>query len=102
MRAKIIEDCAGIGQGDTPTLTQVEIASNFAFPEKSPLEEKPRMKDQRPDLTWERGFFSKLNPLCLKCAKDCKQSSQVKIIVCPQFSIQELSPDGRESEAAER
>jgi hypothetical protein len=89
MRAKIIEDCAGIGQGDTPTQGSPEIALNLTSLEKSPLKEKARMKGQRPGLTWERGFFSKLNPLCLRCSKECKQSAQVKIILCPQASILE-------------
>jgi hypothetical protein len=89
MRAKIIEDCAEIRPGDTPTQGSPEIALNLTSGEKSSLDKKPRMKDQRLDLTWEKGFFRKLNPLCLKCSKECKQSAQVKIILCPQASILE-------------
>ena len=25
------------------------------------------------------------NPLCKACARDCKQSSQAKVIVCPRY-----------------
>ena len=34
---------------------------------------------------WERWWWHKKNKLCERCIMKCKQSSQVKIIDCPQF-----------------
>jgi hypothetical protein len=75
--------------GEADSLNEAIKASNFANGEKSPLEEKARTKGQRCDLAWEGSWFGKINSLCLKCAKDCKQSAKVKIVICPQFLIQE-------------
>jgi DNA-binding transcriptional regulator YiaG len=37
------------------------------------------------DSDWEKWWWEKLNPKCLDCQKDCKQSSNVEIGYCPQF-----------------
>ena len=37
---------------------------------------------------WEKNWWKKLHKLCLKCSKECKQSAQVKIIACPQFTAE--------------
>ena len=39
----------------------------------------------RADLDWTRKWFKETHPLCLKCARECKQSAKTKIIICPQF-----------------
>jgi hypothetical protein len=35
---------------------------------------------------WEKEWFRIKNPLCLDCAKKCKQSARVEIIVCPKYT----------------
>jgi hypothetical protein len=32
-------------------------------------------------------FWAKLNKLCLRCSKTCKQSSRVTVVVCKRMSI---------------
>ena len=34
---------------------------------------------------WEEWWWSKFNPMCLYCQKECKQSSMAEIFDCPQY-----------------
>ena len=38
---------------------------------------------------WEKWWWKRKHPLCLRCVKTCKQSSKVKIIQCPQYEAKE-------------
>ena len=37
------------------------------------------------DEEWGKEWFKKTNELCKRCKKDCKQSSYLEIIKCPDF-----------------
>ena len=43
-------------------------------------------KKDETSADWERWWWVKSNKLCERCIMKCKQSSQVKIIDCPQFA----------------
>lgn len=34
---------------------------------------------------WNKWFWEELNPLCIRCIHNCKQSAKVKIIACKKF-----------------
>jgi hypothetical protein len=35
--------------------------------------------------SFERNWWSKLNSKCIKCSKECKQSSKIDLLKCPDF-----------------
>jgi len=39
----------------------------------------------RQEKKFEKKFWGKLNEICIKCSKTCKQSAKVKILECPSF-----------------
>lgn len=45
----------------------------------------PLSKKEINDMT--KSFWAKLNKLCLRCSKPCKQSSRVTVVVCNRMSI---------------
>jgi len=87
MKTEINGDLSHDSKVEADSLNQIEIAFPVSNGEKSQAGKKARMKGQRLDLAWQRGFWKKIHPLCVKCSKDCKQSSQVKIIACPQAEV---------------
>lgn len=46
---------------------------------------EPLSKKDTKDLS--KQFWAKLNKLCLRCSKPCKQSSRVTVVVCKRMSI---------------
>lgn len=39
--------------------------------------------EEAPD--WEKWWWKELNPTCLKCQRECKQSAKAEVVYCPQF-----------------
>ena len=38
--------------------------------------------------TWEKWWFSVVNPVCVECKRSCKQSAMVRIISCPAREVE--------------
>jgi len=41
-------------------------------------------REMTEETKWEKKFWGTLNPICLNCRKDCKQSAQVELVECLQ------------------
>ena len=37
--------------------------------------------------TWEKWWFSAVNPVCVPCVRTCKQSAMVRVIACPARKV---------------
>ena len=85
MKTEINGDLSHDSKVEADSLNQLEIAFPVRAGERFQGEKKARTRGHRLDLAWQQSFWKKTHPLCLRCLKDCKQSSQVKIIACPQF-----------------
>ena len=63
--------------GKLPDLTDMRLVT-----------EKEAMSDYH---LWKKWWWQIKHPLCLRCVNECRQSSQVGIICCPQFKTIEAS-----------
>ncbi len=46
---------------------------------------------QKAEDNGERLWWEKLNPKCLKCQRNCKQSAKAEILCCPQYQVMEAT-----------
>jgi len=79
----------GLGKNDTKTPLKLQLVNQEPLQTNelqcTKLEHSLYLKKDETSRDWERWWWNKTNKLCLQCALPCKQSSRVKIILCPQY-----------------
>jgi len=58
------------------------VGSQEAYPKKSQQGNIEAIEKHR---LWQKNWWKKTHKLCLRCVNECKQSTNAKIIICPQF-----------------